>query len=96
MSQAEHRCHRIRQADSVPLWHVVQEGSVDERLAHTVVAKQAVTAALDFALPPAAGEVPPHRMAASPPHPTRQKTSGNRACAAKLIVDIQHGRVDGR
>lgn len=42
ITQAEDRCHRIGQTDSVLVQHLVLDGSVDARMAHTLVAKQAV------------------------------------------------------
>ncbi len=42
MSQAEDRCHRIGQTDSVLVQHLVLDGSLDARLAKTLIAKQAV------------------------------------------------------
>jgi SWI/SNF-related matrix-associated actin-dependent regulator 1 of chromatin subfamily A len=42
MSQAEDRCHRIGQVNSVLVQHIVLDGSLDCKLAHTLVAKQAV------------------------------------------------------
>lgn len=60
LSQAEDRCHRIGQTNSVLVQHIVLEGSLDAVMARTVVAKQEViTASLDnvvatevgFALP---------------------------------------------
>ena len=47
VSQAEDRCHRIGQTDSVLVHHLVIDGSLDARMAHTLVQKQAV---LDRAL----------------------------------------------
>lgn len=48
MSQAEDRCHRIGQTDSVLVQHVVVDGSLDLMMAETLVAKQRVIdAALD-------------------------------------------------
>ena len=48
MSQAEDRCHRIGQTDSVLVQHVVLDGSIDARLARTLIDKQAViTMAVD-------------------------------------------------
>lgn len=48
VSQAEDRCHRIGQRDSVTVQHLVLQDSLDARMAHTLVAKQAVIdAALD-------------------------------------------------
>lgn len=42
LSQAEDRCHRIGQVNSVSIFHIVVDGSIDARLAKTVVAKQDV------------------------------------------------------
>lgn len=42
MSQAEDRAHRIGQRDSVLVQHLVLDGSIDARLASTLVSKQAV------------------------------------------------------
>jgi SNF2 family DNA or RNA helicase len=48
MSQAEDRCHRIGQMDSVFVQHVVLEDSIDARMARTLVSKQVVIdAAMD-------------------------------------------------
>ena len=47
ISQAEDRCHRIGQQSSVLVQHIVVDGSIDARLAETLVSKQAV---LDKAL----------------------------------------------
>jgi SWI/SNF-related matrix-associated actin-dependent regulator 1 of chromatin subfamily A len=42
LSQAEDRCHRIGQHDSVLVQHVVLEGSYDMRMAEIVIEKQAI------------------------------------------------------
>ena len=48
VSQAEDRCHRIGQRDGVLIQHLVLEGSLDAKMARTIVAKQEVIdAALD-------------------------------------------------
>jgi hypothetical protein len=47
MSQAEDRCHRIGQTDSVLIQHLVLEGSLDAVMARTLVEKQDV---IDLAL----------------------------------------------
>jgi len=48
VSQAEDRCHRIGQQDSVLVQHLVIDGTLDARMAHTIVKKQKVIdAALD-------------------------------------------------
>jgi len=42
VTQAEDRCHRIGQTDSVTVYHIVLEGSIDEKMATTVVDKQEI------------------------------------------------------
>ena len=42
ISQAEDRCHRVGQTDSVLVQHIVLEGSLDAKMARTVVNKQEV------------------------------------------------------
>lgn len=52
IQQAEDRCHRIGQESSVLVQHVVVDGSLDQRLASTIIAKQAVIdSALDIEHP---------------------------------------------
>jgi SWI/SNF-related matrix-associated actin-dependent regulator 1 of chromatin subfamily A len=53
VSQAEDRCHRIGQTNSVLVQHLVVDGSLDARLAQVLVDKQAVIdAAMDDASAP--------------------------------------------
>jgi SNF2 family DNA or RNA helicase len=47
VSQAEDRCHRIGQMDTVFVRHLVLEGSLDERMAQVIIDKQEV---IDMAL----------------------------------------------
>jgi superfamily II DNA or RNA helicase len=57
VSQAEDRCHRIGQTDTVFVRHLVLEGSLDERMAQIIVDKQEVIdKALDTAPAPAKTE----------------------------------------
>jgi len=42
LTQAEDRCHRIGQEESVLIQHLVLDGSIDQRLAETLVEKQDV------------------------------------------------------
>jgi SNF2 family DNA or RNA helicase len=42
LSQCEDRCHRIGQTDSVNVYHLVLDGSIDQRMAHELVSKQSV------------------------------------------------------
>jgi hypothetical protein len=55
LSQAEDRCHRIGQRDSVLVQHLVVDGSIDARMVELVVEKQAVLdAGLDDEVVPVA------------------------------------------
>jgi SWI/SNF-related matrix-associated actin-dependent regulator 1 of chromatin subfamily A len=48
VSQAEDRCHRIGQTDSVLVQHLVFDDSIDARMAEIIVQKQAmIDSALD-------------------------------------------------
>lgn len=42
VSQAEDRCHRIGQLDGVNVYHLVLEGSLDERMAQIIIDKQEI------------------------------------------------------
>jgi SWI/SNF-related matrix-associated actin-dependent regulator 1 of chromatin subfamily A len=53
VTQAEDRCHRIGQHDSVLVEHLVLEGSIDARMARTLVAKQQIIEKALDAMPPA-------------------------------------------
>ena len=56
VSQAEDRCHRIGQTDTVFVRHLVLEGSLDERMAQIIIDKQEVIdKALDNTPAPIAG-----------------------------------------
>jgi len=64
VTQAEDRCHRIGQTDTVFVQHLVLDGSLDARMAHILVAKQQI---IDKAL---------DRMAAAvPAAPTREQAA---------------------
>lgn len=54
ITQAEDRCHRIGQEDSVLVQHLVLDGSLDATMAQMIVAKQDV---IDRAIPPSNKEV---------------------------------------
>lgn len=57
VTQAEDRCHRIGQHDSVLVQHLVIDGSLDAKMARTLIEKQAVIdAALDNEKPALAAE----------------------------------------
>jgi SNF2 family DNA or RNA helicase len=42
VSQAEDRCHRIGQKESVLVQHLILEGSLDERVIGVLIAKQEI------------------------------------------------------
>lgn len=63
VSQAEDRCHRIGQRDNVLVQHYVLDGSLDARMARTLIAKQEV---IDKALD-RGGDVQAIDLAALPP-----------------------------
>lgn len=64
ISQAEDRCHRIGQLNSVLVQHLVFDNSIDARMAHMIVDKQAVIdAALDHETKPIAAPVAPAPVA---------------------------------
>jgi len=42
MTQAEDRCHRIGQKDAVLVQHLILDGSIDQRLAETLIEKQVI------------------------------------------------------
>ena len=88
MSQAEDRCHRIGQHDSVLVQHLVLEGSLDATIANRLVEKQKVIdAALDadereeLAADPIVAAIPEHFATAG----VTWARIGNEA--AKLDVD---------
>lgn len=59
ISQAEDRCHRLGQKDTVVVQHIVLDDSLDARMAQTVVKKQKIIdAALDDSVDPEVPEVP--------------------------------------
>lgn len=59
VTQAEDRCHRIGQTNSVLIQHLVLDGSLDCRMAHVLVAKQEVIdQALDKDLPKSEPVIP--------------------------------------
>lgn len=84
LSQAEDRCHRIGQAESVLVQHLVLEGSLDARMAHVVVAKQEV---IDRALDrePELADEP-----VLPIGPTEAATAGT----SRRRVDLEAAKLD--
>lgn len=89
VSQAEDRCHRIGQHESVLVQHLVLEGSLDATMARRIIAKQdVIDRALDTVTAPAAGDPTPR-----PRHPEMtdlaaqadRLTSDQREAAAEAI-----------
>lgn len=88
VTQAEDRVHRIGQTDSVLVQHLVLEGSIDSRMAKTLIAKQSVIdAALDTRLEDREVqiEIEPRKQRASSADTTREMI----AAEALLITDDQ-------
>jgi hypothetical protein len=84
ISQAEDRCHRIGQTESVLVQHIVLEDSLDAKLAQTIVSKQRV---IDQALdvePPKPPEPPKFPVYA--PQPPKPK-SALEELAERLTTD---------
>ena len=71
MSQAEDRCHRIGQKDSVLVQHIVMEQSIDAHMANTVIGKQEV---IDQALDDDPGEQTIEEVQAPAPKPEPKRT----------------------
>lgn len=79
MSQAEDRCHRVGQRDSVLVQHLVLEGSLDARMARVLVDKQDV---IDRALD--TGEEPPEINV-----PVLPDSGGTNATPKRLEIESQ-------
>ena len=96
LSQAEDRCHRIGQAASVLVQHLVLEGSLDARMANVVIGKQEVVeGALDgggtASVPAPAPEDALQRAIEALPEPVAArdpKVAAERAAAA-LVTDAE-------
>jgi SWI/SNF-related matrix-associated actin-dependent regulator 1 of chromatin subfamily A len=85
ITQAEDRCHRIGQRNSVLVQHIVLDGSIDARMAKTLIEKQAVLdAALDRETPEPVAPVTPAREKAATESLTRSKLDD---VAAKLTPE---------
>lgn len=83
ITQAEDRCHRIGQRDSVLVEHLVLDGSLDARMARTLIDKQTIIdAALDDERP---------ALAAEPATPTRDRAATEDLSRAK--IEAQAGKV---
>lgn len=84
VTQAEDRCHRIGQHDSVNVEHLVLDGSLDARMAHILVAKQTV---IDQALDKMA--------AAEPAAPTREQAATSDTPPSR-ITKLAESLTDGQ
>lgn len=83
MTQAEDRCHRIGQKDSVLVQHLVLEGSLDATMAKTLVAKQEV---IEQALDSEKGELSGEPMVPAMSEPAT--TSATKAAIAKEALTL--------
>jgi len=72
VTQAEDRCHRIGQRENVLIQHVVLDGSLDARLAKTLIRKQAI---IDAALDNPTDPVQKEQTLITPQEPTYQVPS---------------------
>lgn len=76
VTQAEDRCHRIGQNDAVLVQHLVLDGSLDARMAHILVGKQAVLEAALDATPDATEPLLPARQQAATAETPRSRIDG--------------------
>ena len=97
LSQAEDRCHRIGQANSVLVQHLVLEGSIDATMVQTIVDKQQV---IDKALDIPTDTEEPNWTARAPEEDesaTKQFGSKQIAAAAEVItpaeIELVHGKL---
>ena len=96
LSQAEDRCHRIGQADSVLVQHLVLEGSIDATMVQTIVDKQQV---IDQALDIPGDTEEPDWTARAPEEDkpaTNQFESKQIAAAAEVITPAEIKLVHGK
>lgn len=93
ITQAEDRCHRIGQRESVLVQHLVLNESLDARMAHTLVNKQAVIAsALDTGAwaPETSDDAPVVPDAGRAPAPATASISRAEVCAwAPAFTPVQ-------
>lgn len=86
MTQAEDRCHRIGQTNTVVVYHCVVDGSLDVRRAYAIMDKQAVLYRVLDQTPPAAPAAP-QTHAAAPPAPQSEKKDR----IAKIAEKVREG-----
>jgi SNF2 family DNA or RNA helicase len=98
MSQAEDRAHRIGQQNSVLVQHLVLDGSFDQRMAETIVEKQAVLdAGLDnpVTVPAPVALKAPERPPGSPMVISSDDLTGQQIQAVHDALRILSARCDG-
>lgn len=89
VSQAEDRCHRIGQSESVLVRHLVLEGSLDERMAQIIIDKQEVIdKALDTA--PATITASEFKIAETLPPIPKQWSEQDIADLKELVAPTQY------
>jgi len=90
LSQAEDRCHRIGQRDSVLVQHLVVNGSLDSTMAKTLIAKQEVIEAAlnDYREDPLA------KIEATPGEDTVATMSTSRARIAREAAALKPSQVE--
>jgi hypothetical protein len=90
VSQAEDRCHRIGQLDTVLVHHLVLDGSVDANLVEKLIIKQAI---IDKALDekPQPTPVPVAEKATQSKPTTKPQSEEERVFTAKEITAIHSG-----
>ena len=101
LAQAEDRCHRIGQTDSVLVQHLVLDGSLDARMAQIIVEKMdVITAAIDSkdadnALQAPKPLVAPEKPVQAPPVPGADDLTGQQVQAVHDALRIIAGLCDG-
>lgn len=91
MSQAEDRIHRIGQQDSVNIYHLVLEGSLDQNMAITLVDKQEIIdRALDRVKAEGEAEEPVTPFSARRPRFTRESLAKEAEKITQMQIDAIH------
>lgn len=107
VTQAEDRCHRIGQHDSVLVQHLVLDGSLDSKMAKTLIEKQfVIDAALDTEKPAMAQEAETPDMPAThglsrtaieiqaPAMSAEKVAAAHRALQMLAAMDMDHARFE--
>jgi SWI/SNF-related matrix-associated actin-dependent regulator 1 of chromatin subfamily A len=101
LAQAEDRCHRIGQVDSVLVQHLVLDGSLDARMAEIIVEKMdVIAAAVDSKTADGALEAPkplqaPEKPVQAPPVPTVGELTRDQIAATHEALRIIASNCDG-